>query len=51
MSNLKDKVESAVDSAAEATKKAGAVVADKTKDATHATGKKVEHAGKEMRNA
>lgn len=48
MSSIKSKVKGAVDSAPEAIEKAGAAAVEKAKVPTHASGKKTEHAGKEV---
>jgi hypothetical protein len=48
---MKDKAKQKIDRAADATKKASAKVADKSKDIAHRAGKKLEAGGKRLRNA
>ncbi len=48
MSNIKDKLKDKIDDAAEATKKAVDVVAEKSKDAAHKAGKQLEQGGKRL---
>jgi ElaB/YqjD/DUF883 family membrane-anchored ribosome-binding protein len=51
MSDLKDKAKEKIDQAADAAKTTTAKVIDKSKDAAHATGKKVEKGGKKLKDA
>jgi hypothetical protein len=50
MSNLKDKTKK-IDDAADAAKKAADQVIDKSKDAAHSAGKKMEEGGKRLQDA
>jgi hypothetical protein len=48
MSDIKDKLKDKIDDAADATKKAVDVVAEKSKDAAHKAGKQLEQGGKRL---
>ena len=51
MSDLKDKAKEKIDVAAEAAKKATEIVIDKSKDAAHSAGQKLEEGGKRLQDA
>lgn len=51
MSDLKDKAKQKIDDAAELARKATQKVADKSKDAAHTMGKKMEKGGKRLQGA
>ena len=51
MKDLKDKAKEKVHDAADATKKIADQVVDKSKDAAHSAGKKMEEGGKRLQDA
>jgi hypothetical protein len=51
MSDLKSKAKKKIETAANAAKHAADTVIDNSKDAAHKAGKKIEEAGKRLRNA
>jgi hypothetical protein len=51
MDDFKDKAKKKIDDAANATKKAPDLAVEKSKDIAHKTGKKMEEAGKRLKNA
>jgi hypothetical protein len=51
MSDIKDKAKQKIDHAADGAKKVVEKVVDKSKDAAHSTGKKMEEGGKRLQDA